>query len=325
MPFVLKFDMETKTSRTLKCTVRGYLNNQKAICVVTQHERTGDLPLASDDPYWVHLVEQCTNDTSMEFGKVLEYEDYIWIENKPSKDGQGESFELVTFDIVQVTKHSQKLINPTRQAISHVRVSELIGEQWNTSLEPTSSSFAYWHPRKTTVEPPPVTPRSIAEGWIDEVQNDKYFGLIYIDIDLFKLHNDCCGHVRGDQTLEQVSAFLQQRLIVGSYRWIRIGGDEFVIVVGEANALSTFALAESIRTDFESLALPLRDDTQPDYAQFTHYPEILTISLSALIFGKIVRTNGFALLRLAEACVDFAKSVGRNRTISIDLRQNEMA
>lgn len=256
----------------------------------------------------------------MEFGKVLEHEDYIWIENKSSTDGQEEAFDLVTFDIVQVTKHSQTLIKPTRQAVSHARVSELIGEQWNPTLEPTSKSLDYWYPRMTTVEPPPATPRTIAEGWLEEVQKDKYFGVIYFDIDLFKLHNDCCGHVRGDQTLEQISAFLQQHLIDRSYRWMRIGGDEFVIVIGEAKALSTFYLAESIRTQFEALALPLRDNTQPDYAQFAHYPEILTISLGAMILANNIDTSGAALLQFAGACVNFAKSAGRNRTISIDLR-----
>lgn len=322
MPFVLKFDFENRASRIYKCTVRGYLNNQKAVCVVTQHDRAGDVPISSDDVDWALAVYECTNDTTMDFGKVLDYEDFIWIEDKVSKGGEENTFQLVTFDIVRFKEHSQKLRNPTRQVVSRERVEVLIGENWNPKLGPTFRSMDYWHrPKKPEpLEPATNTPLSNAKSWLEEAQKDNCFGVIYIDVDRFKWHNDSFGHVRGDQALERISTLLQHELSGGSYRWTRIGSDEYIVVVRESKAPSTFNIAESLRTHVEALALPLRDKSQADYTRFPHLPELLTISLGAMILNNGAHRSVTEILRLASASIDYAKFAGGNRVISIDLR-----
>ncbi len=54
--------------------------------------------------------------------------------------------------------------------------------------------------------------------------------LVYIDLDQFKLVNDICGHIAGDELLRQLSALLIQQ-IKPSDTLARLGGDEFGILM----------------------------------------------------------------------------------------------
>jgi diguanylate cyclase (GGDEF)-like protein len=56
------------------------------------------------------------------------------------------------------------------------------------------------------------------------------FGLIYIDLDNFKLVNDSHGHQAGDQYLQQVALRLKRQLRPHD-RLARLGGDEFAALV----------------------------------------------------------------------------------------------
>jgi diguanylate cyclase (GGDEF)-like protein len=54
--------------------------------------------------------------------------------------------------------------------------------------------------------------------------------LFYLDLDQFKVVNDTCGHVAGDELLRQLSQTLLQRLRRGD-TLARLGGDEFGILL----------------------------------------------------------------------------------------------
>ena len=67
--------------------------------------------------------------------------------------------------------------------------------------------------------------------------------ILYLDLDQFKVVNDTCGHVAGDQLLIGLSRMLQSR--VGSGFLARLGGDEFGIVLvdcDEAEAMRRASL-----------------------------------------------------------------------------------
>ncbi|GAB6090442.1 two-component system response regulator [Spirochaeta dissipatitropha] len=53
--------------------------------------------------------------------------------------------------------------------------------------------------------------------------------LLYLDIDQFKLVNDLCGHLAGDELLRQISKDIY-RLLPSDYALARLGGDEFGIL-----------------------------------------------------------------------------------------------
>ncbi|HUW64691.1 MAG TPA: GGDEF domain-containing protein [Spirochaetia bacterium] len=70
---------------------------------------------------------------------------------------------------------------------------------------------------------------------LDEAKNyDRSFGILFIDVDLFKKINDGYGHVVGDMILKMVSKTMLNRLRLDDIlsRW---GGDEFLAIVTNVN------------------------------------------------------------------------------------------
>ena len=61
-------------------------------------------------------------------------------------------------------------------------------------------------------------------------QNSKSHILFYLDIDQFKVVNDVCGHVAGDEFLKQLAGILKRQLREEDLL-ARIGGDEFGILL----------------------------------------------------------------------------------------------
>jgi diguanylate cyclase (GGDEF)-like protein len=72
------------------------------------------------------------------------------------------------------------------------------------------------------------------------------WGCIFIDIDHFKSYNDRHGHASGDQVLQRMARFLM-REVRSDEPVIRLGGDEFLIVLAGENSTRTPAIAERLR------------------------------------------------------------------------------
>ncbi len=72
------------------------------------------------------------------------------------------------------------------------------------------------------------------------------FSLIILDLDSFKAFNDNYGHVPGDKLLKEISSIMTNS-IRGSDQAFRYGGDEFAILLPEANIESAQGVAERVR------------------------------------------------------------------------------
>ncbi len=71
------------------------------------------------------------------------------------------------------------------------------------------------------------------------------FAVLYIDLDGFKAVNDSHGHAAGDEILQRVADAL--RRVTGPDELVaRIGGDEFVALLRDADALTARAVADEI-------------------------------------------------------------------------------
>ncbi len=70
--------------------------------------------------------------------------------------------------------------------------------------------------------------------------------LLFIDVDDFKMINDRYGHLSGDKVLADLAQRFK-RVISCSNEIIRFGGDEFVILLPEANAEQAYEAAARIR------------------------------------------------------------------------------
>lgn len=69
--------------------------------------------------------------------------------------------------------------------------------------------------------------------------------LMYIDLDQFKIVNDTCGHVAGDDLLRQVARILQEA-VRHSDIVARLGGDEFGVILWRCSPNAALILAEKI-------------------------------------------------------------------------------
>ncbi|MFN8570576.1 MAG: sensor domain-containing diguanylate cyclase [Gemmatimonadaceae bacterium] len=77
-------------------------------------------------------------------------------------------------------------------------------------------------------------------------EGEPRWGCIFIDIDHFKLYNDTYGHRSGDQVLQKIARFLL-RQVRAEEPVVRIGGDEFLIVLVGENASRTEHVAQRLQ------------------------------------------------------------------------------
>ena len=68
---------------------------------------------------------------------------------------------------------------------------------------------------------------------------------LFIDLDRFKPVNDSCGHLAGDQLLQQISQLLQGRLREGD-TLARLGGDEFGILLPQCSGPAARQVANDL-------------------------------------------------------------------------------
>jgi diguanylate cyclase (GGDEF)-like protein/PAS domain S-box-containing protein len=72
------------------------------------------------------------------------------------------------------------------------------------------------------------------------------WGCIFVDIDHFKRYNDDHGHQAGDRVLVRMARFLM-RHVRAEEQVVRVGGDEFVIVLTNADAARTKRVSERLK------------------------------------------------------------------------------
>lgn len=122
--------------------------------------------------------------------------------------------------------------------------------------------------------------------------------LVLGDIDHFKTVNDRLGHPAGDAALVRIADVLTRVGRRGD-TVARMGGEEFVFIVADADADEAFELAERARAAVEEA--------------FTDAPVPLTVSLGAVSFPAD-GTTADVLMATADRALYAAKRAGRNRT-----------
>lgn len=126
--------------------------------------------------------------------------------------------------------------------------------------------------------------------------------VIAIDLDHFKMINDRWGHAVGDEVLRRVGARLRA-LFADHAQLLRIGGEEFLMMLPPAAAPAASLLALSVR---EAIAGIDYSDLAPDMVATA------SVGLAILMPGETVE----AAMRRADQAVYCAKASGRNRVIA---------
>lgn len=124
--------------------------------------------------------------------------------------------------------------------------------------------------------------------------------LCYLDLDQFKVVNDTCGHLAGDELLRQLGDLLRKNLRRQDFV-ARLGGDEFGVLMHNCSLAEAFHACEKIR------------DMIRDF-HFGWEDRRFTIGVSIGV-SSINNTSGNAvdLLKEADAACYAAKDKGRNR------------
>ena len=124
-------------------------------------------------------------------------------------------------------------------------------------------------------------------------------GVLHLDIDSFKVINDCLGHSWGDELLRTIAQRLQGCAREGD-TVARLGGDEFLIALGPINSTADAAV----------VAERIAGELQPPFSLNGHVLSI-TCSIGISIFpdhGEDAET----LIKNADAAMYASKSSGRN-------------
>jgi diguanylate cyclase (GGDEF)-like protein len=130
---------------------------------------------------------------------------------------------------------------------------------------------------------------------------DRPLAVAFVDIDLFKAVNDTYGHEAGDVVLRGVAATLRSNLrttdTLGRY-----GGEEFMVILPETDAVAAAALAEKLRQLIAGAKFEIEG----------HGLVSVTVSIGVAIgVGRTLRVE--LLVRDADAAMYSAKALGRNQ------------
>jgi len=85
------------------------------------------------------------------------------------------------------------------------------------------------------------------------------YGILYLDIDHFKVFNDTHGHENGDIILQQFVAKLSQSVRTGDFVF-RYGGEEFLIVLADIEESLLPVIAEKVRLLLNNAEFKLIND-----------------------------------------------------------------
>jgi diguanylate cyclase (GGDEF)-like protein len=143
--------------------------------------------------------------------------------------------------------------------------------------------------------------------------------LIFMDLDQFKVVNDCHGHLAGSQVLREVGFILKRIVQTPDATVARYGGDEFVMLLPDTTLDDGVEICEQIRRAIESAIFLDRDWGFSMTA--LHLGGIVTASLGIAEFHgdpaavRSIEQERNDLLRRADAAMYRAKSAGKNQVV----------
>jgi diguanylate cyclase (GGDEF)-like protein/PAS domain S-box-containing protein len=123
--------------------------------------------------------------------------------------------------------------------------------------------------------------------------------LCYLDLDKFKVINDTCGHIAGDELLRQVTALLQSSVRTSDVL-ARLGGDEFSILLEFCPLEAALRIANTILQRIQEFRFVWQDKT-------FH----IGVSIGLLVFNANSQSMS-SILSAADAACYVAKNNGRN-------------
>ena len=118
--------------------------------------------------------------------------------------------------------------------------------------------------------------------------------VVMIDLDHFKRVNDTLGHAAGDVVLSSFARLLRDQVRINEWCG-RVGGEEFVVVMSDADSAAALVFVDRIRSAWRDVR-----------------PQPITFSAGVAQVGA---AGGVAAMAVADAALYDAKAAGRDRTV----------
>ena len=136
--------------------------------------------------------------------------------------------------------------------------------------------------------------------WLETEFGSEKLALLFIDIDDFKFFNDNYGHHIGDQALRLVAEILTKNVRTAD-KVIRFGGEEFVVILNNADGKQAYEVAQRICLRVSEL-------------RETEFKYPLTVSIGIALYPDDT-DNKHTLLQIADSAMYVAKSRGKKQII----------
>ena len=150
--------------------------------------------------------------------------------------------------------------------------------------------------------------RRFLEEFIDKVMSQaqregETYSVLMLDVDFFKMVNDTYGHDVGDKVIIEIGKLLKESIRESDLA-IRYGGEEFVLMLHNANDAGTMIIAQKIHENFATLAF--------DVGMGETMQKTMSIGISN--FPKDADTI-WKCIKFADTALYKAKTTGRNKIV----------
>ncbi|GJD35743.1 GGDEF domain-containing protein [Methylobacterium aerolatum] len=228
----------------------------------------------------------------------------------------GESLSSLTHDLsadaisgVRLAEILASLAVTTREVVANNRVLELRMNESRNEIETLREKLEATRTENLTDALTGLANRrhfeETLEGALGAVARAGTLSLIVVDIDFFKRFNDLYGHLTGDQVLRLVAVVMRESTGPTAHL-ARFGGEEFGIILPDADRATAVRTAETIRTNLLGRELVKRS-TGESLGK-------VTVSLGVAEYRG--GDTPASLLERADLCMFAAKRAGRNRVVS---------
>ncbi|MDX5371192.1 MAG: GGDEF domain-containing protein [Pseudomonadaceae bacterium] len=149
--------------------------------------------------------------------------------------------------------------------------------------------------------------RELPRLWRQAQREGKPLALLLCDVDHFKAYNDHYGHQAGDRALQQVGTALLSAARRPLDMAVRLGGEEFAVLLYGIGAEEARQRAEALRQALEDRAIA--HACSPTAA-------VLTLSIGVSCLQPQAEEDPFSLCDHADRALYEAKAFGRNQVVT---------
>lgn len=139
----------------------------------------------------------------------------------------------------------------------------------------------------------------------DSVRNERDLSFILFDIDFFKQFNDIYGHLKGDTCLWKISKETMQSLLRPRDTLVRVGGEEFLVILPETDTKGAFSVAKRLIATISSLKIEHKASPT----------KVVTVSAGVSCYQTADGESSENAILRADKALYKAKASGRNTAL----------